>query len=143
MPPRLARVMIENQVKPPPPPPPVEEKPKIEPEKKVAAIKPPVDRTQKARERAQATIEQFQDELADLREEMDLTPLANKESDGRRRRRFACRAITDLVEGRASERRHHHREFEPGVRHRGGLSHRPFDHRRHFEHRARRSRPDA
>jgi protein TonB len=76
VPPRLARVMIENQVKPPPPPPPpVEEKPKIEPEKKVAAVKPPVDRAQRARERAQATMEQFQDELADLREQMDLTPL--------------------------------------------------------------------
>jgi protein TonB len=74
VPPRLARVMIENQVKPPPPPP-VEEKPKIEPEKKVAAVTPPVDRTQRARERAQATMEQFQDELADLREQMDLTPL--------------------------------------------------------------------
>jgi protein TonB len=82
VPPRLARVMIENQVKPPPPPPPVEEKPKVEPEKKVAAIKPPVDRTQKARERAQATMEQFQDELADLREQMDLTPLETKNLTG-------------------------------------------------------------
>lgn len=76
VPPRLARVMIEQQVKPPPPPPPIEEKPKIEPEKKVAVIKPPVDRTQQARERAQATIEQFKDELADLREQLDLTPLS-------------------------------------------------------------------
>jgi periplasmic protein TonB len=77
VPPRLARVMIEQQVKPPPPPPPVvEEKPKVEPEKKVAAIKPPVDRTQQARQRAQATMEQFQDELADLREQLDLTPLS-------------------------------------------------------------------
>lgn len=78
IPPRLARVMIENQVKPPPPPPPpvVEEKPKPEPEQKVAAIKPPVDQTQRAREKAQATMEQFKDELADLREQMDLTPLS-------------------------------------------------------------------
>jgi protein TonB len=78
VPPRLARVMIEQQAKPPPPPPPVvvEEKPKIVPEKKLAAIKPPVDRTQQARKRAQATLEQFQDELADLREQLDLTPLS-------------------------------------------------------------------
>jgi len=79
IPPRLARVMIEQQVKPPPPPPPPEvvpEKPKIEPETHVAAIKPPVDRTRQARERAQATLEQFKDELADLREQMDLKPLS-------------------------------------------------------------------
>jgi TonB family protein len=78
VPPRLARVMIEQQVKPPPPPPPpvVEEKPKIIPEKRVTAIKPPVDRTQQARQRAQATMEQFKDELADLREQLDLTPLS-------------------------------------------------------------------
>jgi TonB family protein len=77
IPPRLARVMIENQVKPPPPPPPpVEEKPKPVPEQKVAAIKPPVDQTQRAREKAQATLEQFKDELADLREQVDLTPLS-------------------------------------------------------------------
>jgi len=77
IPPRLARVMIEQQVKPPPPPPPVvEEKPKIVPEKKVAAIKPPVDVKQQARERAQATMEQFKDELADLREQLDLKPLS-------------------------------------------------------------------
>lgn len=76
IPQRLARVMIEQQVKPPPPPPPVVEKPKIEPEKTVAAIKPPVDRAQQARQRAQATLEQFQDELADLREQLDLEPLS-------------------------------------------------------------------
>lgn len=78
VPPRLARVMIENQVKPPPPPPPppVEEKPKPVPEQKVAAVKPPVDQKQRAREKAQANIEQFKDELADLREQLDITPLA-------------------------------------------------------------------
>jgi len=70
VPPRLARVMIEQQPKPPPPPPPVEQ-PKVVPEKPVPVPKP-VDRTQQARERAQkAGIQQFQDELADLRERMD------------------------------------------------------------------------
>ena len=78
MPPRLARIMIENQVQLPPhrPPPPVEEKPKPVPEQKVAAVKPPVDQKQRAREKAQANIEQFKDELADLREQLDITPLA-------------------------------------------------------------------
>jgi periplasmic protein TonB len=75
VPPRLARVMIQQQPKPPPPPPPVvePEKPKIEPEKKVAAIKPPVDRTEQARKKAeQSGLLQFQDELADLREQVDM-----------------------------------------------------------------------
>src|SRR5690348_7495749 len=49
VPQRLARVMIEEKPKPPPPPPPpkVEEKPKIEPEKKIP-VTPPVDRKQVA-----------------------------------------------------------------------------------------------
>jgi TonB family protein len=77
VPPRLARVMIQQQPKPPPPPPPapkVEETPKPIPEKKVAAIKPPpVDRTQQARQKAQQSgLLQFQDELADLREQVDM-----------------------------------------------------------------------
>ena len=78
IPPRLARVMIESQVKPPPPPPPVVEqpKPKPEPEKKVAAIKPPVDRQQQARDKAQRQLNQVKDELADLREQLDMTQLA-------------------------------------------------------------------
>jgi protein TonB len=78
IPPRLARVMIESQPKPPPPPPPVIEqpKPKPEPEKKVAAIKPPVDRQQQARDKAQRQLNQVKDELADLREQLDMTPLA-------------------------------------------------------------------
>src|SRR6185503_16625588 len=62
--------------KPPPPPPPVpkvEEKPKVE-QKPVP--RPPVDQKQLAHEKAQKTVNQFKDELADLREQMDLTPLA-------------------------------------------------------------------
>ena len=80
VPPRLARVMIESAPKPPPPPPPVVEQPKpkpVEPDKKVAAIKPPpVDRQQQAREKAQKQLNQVKDELADLREQLDMTPLA-------------------------------------------------------------------
>jgi periplasmic protein TonB len=76
VPTRLARVMIEEKPKPPPPPPPppkVQEKPKVE-EKPVP--RPPVDQKQLAHEKAQKTVNQFKDELADLREQMDLTPLA-------------------------------------------------------------------
>ena len=80
VPPRLARVMIESQPKPPPPPPKVvEEKPKpkpVEPDKKVAMVKPPVDRQQQAREKAQKQLNQVKDELADLREQLDMTQLA-------------------------------------------------------------------
>jgi protein TonB len=72
IPQRLARVMIENQVKPPPPPPPppVQEPPKIEPVKKIPVTPPPVDRTQQAREKAEKQLSQVKDELADLREQM-------------------------------------------------------------------------
>jgi protein TonB len=77
IPPRLARVMIDSQPKPPPPPPPVQElpKPKIEPEKKIPVPQPPVDREKLAREKAQKQLNQVKDELADLREQLDLTPL--------------------------------------------------------------------
>ena len=72
IPQRLARVMIEQQVKPPPPPPPppVQEPPKIEPVKKIPVEPPPVDRTQQAREKAEKQLKQVKDELADLREQM-------------------------------------------------------------------------
>jgi protein TonB len=78
IPERLAKVMIESQVKPPPPPPPVQElpKPKIEPEKKIPVPPPPVDREKLAREKAQKQLNQVKDELADLREQMNLEPLA-------------------------------------------------------------------
>ena len=72
--------MLENKPKPPPPPPTpkVEEKPKIEP--KVAMVTPPpVDQKQKAHEKAQKQLNQVKDELADLREIMDLTPLRDQE----------------------------------------------------------------
>lgn len=83
IPQRLARVMLEQAPKPPPPPPvpKVEEKPKIEP--KVAMITPPpVDQKQKAHEKAQKQLNQVKDELADLRDVMDLKPLETKNLSG-------------------------------------------------------------
>ncbi len=83
IPQRLARVMLEEKPKPPPPPPTpkVEEKPKIEP--KVAMITPPpVDQRQKAHEKAQKQLNQVKDELADLRDVMDLKPLETKNLSG-------------------------------------------------------------
>ena len=82
IPQRLARVMLENKPKPPPPPPPkVQEKPKIEP--KVALVKPPpVDERKRARDKAQKQLNQVKDELADLRDVMDLAPLETKNLSG-------------------------------------------------------------
>ncbi|MFL6605286.1 MAG: TonB family protein [Steroidobacteraceae bacterium] len=78
VPQRLARVMIQEKPKPPPPTPPVvKEKPKpIEVEKKPIPVAPPVDRKQLAHEKAEKQLNRVKDELADLREQMDLTPLA-------------------------------------------------------------------
>jgi periplasmic protein TonB len=79
VPQRLARVMIEEKPKPPPPPPPVVKelpKPKPEVQTKPVPVAPPVDRKQLAHEKAQKSLDRVKDELADLREQMDLTPLS-------------------------------------------------------------------
>jgi periplasmic protein TonB len=79
VPQRLVRV-IQNTPKPPPPPKPLEQ-PKIEP--KLAMVKPPpVDERQRAHEKAQKQLNQVKDELADLRDVMDLTPLETKNLSG-------------------------------------------------------------
>ncbi len=84
VPERLARVMTQTPKPPPPPPPPKpkeEEKPKIEP--KVAMVKPPpVDERQRAHEKAQKQLNKVKDELADLRDVMDLAPLETKNLSG-------------------------------------------------------------
>ena len=75
VPQRLAKAMLDYKPPEPPPPPP---KPKDEPkpEVKVAAITPkPVDRTEEARKRAQKAVNQFQDELADLRQNLPEIPV--------------------------------------------------------------------
>jgi periplasmic protein TonB len=82
VPQRIAQVMIEEKPKPPPPPPkPVEEKPKVVPEKKIP-VTPPIDQKQVAHEKAQKQVNQIKDELADLRQQMDLTPLQTKNLSG-------------------------------------------------------------
>jgi periplasmic protein TonB len=76
VPQRLARVMIEQKPKPPPPPPPVvKELPKAKPEVVKPVPVPPVDHRQLAHEKAQKSLDRVKDELADLREQMDLKPL--------------------------------------------------------------------
>ena len=83
IPTRLAKVMLEQKPKPPPPPKPVEQ-PKIEPPK-VAAVKPvppPVDLKELAHKKAERQLNQVKDELADLRQQMDLTPLETKNLTG-------------------------------------------------------------
>jgi len=83
IPERLARVMLQQKPKPPPPPPvvPKQEQPKVEP--KVAMIKPPpIDQRQLAHEKAQKQLNKVKDELADLRDVMDLKPLETKNLSG-------------------------------------------------------------
>jgi periplasmic protein TonB len=85
VPERLARVMTQTPKPPAPPPPPtpkIEEKPKIEP--KVALVKPPTVEQQhdRAREKAQKQLSQVKDELADLRDVMDLAPVETKNLSG-------------------------------------------------------------
>ena len=84
IPTRLAKVMLEQKPKPPPPPPKPVEQPKIEPPK-VAMVKPtppPVDLKELAHRKAERQLNQVKDELADLRQQMDLTPLETKNLSG-------------------------------------------------------------
>src|SRR4029077_3736202 len=82
VPERPARVMTQTP-KPPAPPPPApkpQEKPKIEP--KLAMVRPPVDLRERAHEKAQKQLNQVKDQLADLRDIMDLKPLETKNLSG-------------------------------------------------------------
>jgi periplasmic protein TonB len=80
VPERLARVMIEQQAKPRPPPPKVEEKPK--PVAKPIPVPAP-ERTEQARRKAQHSgLLKFQDELADLREEMPVENASTRNLTG-------------------------------------------------------------
>lgn len=87
LPPQLARVIMEKKALPPPPPPPkpkpVEKKsPEVKPEKKVAE-KPKPKPKQQAIEKAKATaavsgLLAFQDDLADMRDSLNVEELTNK-----------------------------------------------------------------
>jgi TonB family protein len=73
VPERLARLMTEEKPKPPAPP---VEQPKPKPEVKPVEVPRPVDRAAEARKKAQHSgLLKFKDELADLRQNVDLTPL--------------------------------------------------------------------
>src|SRR5579863_2653963 len=80
IPTRLAKVMLENKPKPPPPKP--VELPKIEPKLAMVKPPPPVDLKDLARKKAERQLNKVKDELADLREQMDLTPLQTKNLSG-------------------------------------------------------------
>jgi TonB family protein len=115
VPPRLAKILIEKEiVPPPPPPPPIEtEQPKpevVKPEvRKPPKPEPQTDlaRTQKARAKAQnAGLLAMQDQLADIRQQFELTkdqlkPSANTsgETDGPSR---ADRSLITSKVGQAS-----------------------------------------
>jgi TonB family protein len=82
VPPRLARIMVEEKPKPPPPPPKPIEQPKPTPQAKPQP-KPPVDRTAQARKEAQQSgLLKLQDQLADLRQQMDKPPEQTKNLTG-------------------------------------------------------------
>jgi periplasmic protein TonB len=72
----LARVMLENKPKPPPPPP-----PQPKPTTKPTPVSP-VEERQRAHQKAERQLNQVKDELADLREQMNLTPLETKNLTG-------------------------------------------------------------
>jgi TonB family protein len=72
VPERLARLMVEEKPKPPP----VVEPPRPRPETKPVPAPRPVDKIAEARKQAQSSgLLKFQDELADLRQNVDVTPL--------------------------------------------------------------------
>lgn len=82
VPPRLARIMVEEKPQPPPPPPKPVEPPKPTPQA-TPQPKPPVDRTAQARKEAQQSgLLKLQDQLADLRQQMDKPPEQTKNLTG-------------------------------------------------------------
>ncbi len=81
IPPQLARIMIENKLKPPPPKP--VEKPRVTPRPAAKeAVRPAPERTDLARERAERSIDKFKDQLAALRQQISDTPDETKNLTG-------------------------------------------------------------
>jgi periplasmic protein TonB len=103
LPPRLAKLMIE-QTKPPPPPPPPKEEPKPEPKPDKPQPKP-VDRQKQARDKAAvAGLLPFKDELADLRDNsmVDLATAKRPLTDAARAGDVAERSLITSKVGRGS-----------------------------------------
>lgn len=76
VPPRLAKIIVERELPPPPPPPEIvePERPKPTEEARPREPVPPEQRAQRARERAaRAGLLAFEDQLADIRQQMQLT----------------------------------------------------------------------
>ena len=100
---------------------------------------PPVDQHQKAHEKAQKQLNQVKDELADLRDVMDLKPLETKNlsgavgADAHAERSLITSKVGAGSGGITSA------EHQPRLRHRCGLAHRPRHHRGQLRHRALRA----
>ena len=73
VPERLARLMVQEKPKPPPVVPQVKPKPEAKPVP--VPVPKPVDKVAEARKKAEHQISKIKDELADLRRDVDLTPL--------------------------------------------------------------------
>jgi len=98
-----------------------QEKPKIEP--KIAMVKPPpIDERERARRKAQKQLTRSRTSIADPTRRQDLTPLETKNLSGSSTP-TRSRALAHHLQGRGRQRRHHFREQQPRLRHRGRLAH--------------------
>ncbi len=108
IPPRLAKIVIEREIPPPPPPPPPEpQRPQeqVQPRESPKPAEQP--RPQDARQRAaRAGLLAFQDELADLRDQFDLTReqlrQAQQNASGSAEPPSSTRSVITSKVGRAS-----------------------------------------
>ena len=138
IPERLARVMLEEKPKPPPPPPPPRWRRSRRSSRRWPMITPPpVDQKQKAHEKAQKQLNQVKDELADLRDVMDLKPLETKNlsgavgADTHAERSLITSKVGagsgGITSANTQPRLRHGRGLADGARHdRGELRHRPL-----------------
>ncbi len=103
VPPQLARIMIENRLKPLTPPKPVV-KPRVTPRPAVKeVVRPAPERTDVARQRAERSIDQFKDQLAALRQQMSDTPVETRNLTGEvHARSHAERSLITAQAGEAS-----------------------------------------
>jgi len=103
VPPQLARIMIEEKLKPPAPPKPVV-RPRVTPRPTAKeAVRPAPERAEVARERAERSIDQFKDQLAALRQQMSDTPVETRNLTGAvHARSHAERSLITAQAGEAS-----------------------------------------